>query len=272
MTRRSAAQAPARRPLDWSGLGGPERRFSAIEERRGGSSAQCRAGAGAGTPTGTGPRRGGAGLSGDRGAGAGWRPAAPASLRPWGSGSARGERGAWSGRPASGPPTVGNPPGALEPPPPSRGHPASGSPRAPGCRSLLGPRRPGAGEPGPPPDPAPCPGSPHLPPRDWGGATPPPLPRPSASVRDPSVRAPRPDTREWGAGPFSGGSWPPPRQASGAPLCRGTSGLQPAGAPRLRGSRPARAPPPRRGVPGAGPPGLPLGGGGPCPVEQRVGS
>lgn len=46
MTRRSAGQALARRPLDWSGRGGPEPPASAIEELRRGSAAHCRAGVG----------------------------------------------------------------------------------------------------------------------------------------------------------------------------------------------------------------------------------
>lgn len=257
MTRRSAAQEPARRPLDWLGLGGSQSRFSAIEERRGGSGAQCRAGRAPGprqVRAEAGRRRAGRGPRGGRGLAAG-RSGFATDL---GSGPARGERGAWSPDPVSGPATVGNPPRAPEPPTarscrphgdPRVGVPASGSAQAPGCLSLRGPRRPGAGESEPPPHPAPSPGSPHLPPRNWGGVTP--LP----SVSSPDPRSP-------GGTPVCEPLHPTPE--NGAPVSS-PEGPQPPGvtpwpSPSSRGWGPRRRP--LR---------APSGRWGPCPAEPRFG-
>lgn len=152
MTRRSAGQAPARRPLDWSGLGGPERRLSAIEERRGGSGAQCRAWAGAG------PRQvraaAGWGRRAERGpgAGVGWRPAARASLLHRGVGvrppAGSAAPGVGTRRPASAPSETLREPGASDGGS-GRPHGGEGGPgvrvpagtaaSGPGCLSLRDP-------------------------------------------------------------------------------------------------------------------------------------
>lgn len=173
MTRRSAGQAPARRPLDWSGRGGPERRRPAplrSRERKrraapgwagGPGHLQVLAGAGGG---GQGP-----GLQ----AGVGPLSAAPAQLRTWGRGPPAGSeplgaRGAR--RPALPPPELlRGPRGVRAPDGPEpaafSGTPASQPPRAPQGQTGLGlPELPGtpassSWESEPPPDPAPFPGS-----------------------------------------------------------------------------------------------------------------
>lgn len=167
--------------LGWPGAGasparlvgsdGPQRRFSAIEERRGGSSAQSRAGAGGRDTYRYGPWREAAGRAGDRRAGVGRRSALRLRLKPGGRGPPAGSAAPGARDPASGPSAIGNPPGSpgcasLRRRAACRPHgdpcvrvPAGCAAVGSGCLSLPGPRRPCAGESEPPPDPAPFPGS-----------------------------------------------------------------------------------------------------------------
>lgn len=189
MTRRSAGQAQARRPLDWSGRGGSERSGPAplrsCEEEAPRSAWLGRA---ARDTYRYGPRRGGAGRrAGPGAAGRAWTCGRPLRLRfrpggpgPPGRSAALGARG--PRRPALRPSKLLG--GSLGCPSPRR-------PRAPrphrdsrvrgpagtrvicsGVLSLPGLRRPCSGEFEPPPDPHAFPGRGSLVPCDRGGVRP----------------------------------------------------------------------------------------------------
>ena len=204
MTRRSAGQAPARRPLDWSGRGGSERRGPA-PLRSGGEEAPRSAwlGRAARDTDRYGPRRGGAGRrAGPGAAGRAWTCGRPLRLRfrPGGPGppgrsaalEARGPR-----RPALRPSELFG--GSLGRPSPrrpraSRPHrdprvrgPAGARATRSGVLSFPVLRRPCAGESEPPPDPHPFPGRGSLVPWDRGGVRPRLPAGASVSTREPRV-------------------------------------------------------------------------------------
>ncbi|XP_070367528.1 collagen, type I, alpha 1b-like [Equus asinus] len=152
-------------PLDWSGRAGRGAAASAIEERRGGSGAQCRAGAGAVRD------RYGPGGHQAVGARVGPRSAFRLRFRPGGPGPPAESAALGAGDPGvrpSGRPSSSWGPGAPEPPTARvRRPPGDSCCRVPagipgarsGCRSLSGPRRQCPGESESPLDPAPFLGS-----------------------------------------------------------------------------------------------------------------